>query len=298
MTAPPRPAEGVVTWNITTACNYRCSYCTQRFKADRRRAAMPVDAYLAAFARLPGHFEIKLSGGEPFAHPGLIAIVEGLALNGHRVSVVTNFSASRGDLLAFADAARGRAGTVACSLHLEYVRDGAALAGFIDKARWFATALRERADPALPKPHLSVTTVATRAALPRLRSLAERFAAEGIAFKIQPEKQDREPVAYSPAERDLLLSLGGHNGTGAVTHSFKGAPCWAGARYFILDERGFAWRCWPARRFKIENRLDFLAPSFALSDEPRPCLYDLCHCTVPIARGMTPRPAAPPPEVD
>ncbi|MDQ3816905.1 MAG: hypothetical protein M3362_04320, partial [Acidobacteriota bacterium] len=35
--APGRPTTGAVTWNITTACNYRCSYCTQQFLEDRKR---------------------------------------------------------------------------------------------------------------------------------------------------------------------------------------------------------------------------------------------------------------------
>ena len=38
-----------------------------------------------------------------------------------RVSVVTNFSATREELHAFLDAAGDRLGVISCSLHLEYV---------------------------------------------------------------------------------------------------------------------------------------------------------------------------------
>jgi len=57
-----------------------------------------------------------------------------------------------------------------------------------------------------------------------------------------------------------------------VVNSFTGASCWAGARYFILDDLGRAWRCYPARRVKRERLGDFLDPAFRLFDEARPCL--------------------------
>ena len=28
----PRPGEGVISWDINTACNYRCRYCNPRFQ--------------------------------------------------------------------------------------------------------------------------------------------------------------------------------------------------------------------------------------------------------------------------
>lgn len=287
-TATARPDEGVVSWNVNTTCNYRCSYCTQRFKEDRGRWASDTPRFLAAFARLPGRWEVKLSGGEPFVHPTLDEIVGGLAELGHRVSVVTNFAASREKLAAFAAAARGRVRVFSCSLHLEYVDGEDAMAAFVEKARWMADALARAADPSLPAPHLCVTSVATRDALPRLAALAERFAAAGVSFKVQPEKQDRDVIAYSEREEEQLLSLGGHNKTGAVRHSFRGLPCWAGARYFILDDVGNAFRCYPARRYKVERMGNFLAADFALADEPAACRYDACNCTVPIARRMMP----------
>jgi MoaA/NifB/PqqE/SkfB family radical SAM enzyme len=283
----PRPEEGAVSWNVNTACNYRCSYCTQRFKEDRGRWARDTPLFLEAFGRLPGRWEIKFSGGEPFVHPTLVEIVSGLAALGHRISVVTNFSASRERLAAFVDAAAGRVGVFSCSLHLEYVDD---LGGFIDKAAWLGARLAERADPTLKAPHVCVTSVATRAALPQLSSLAERFREAGVTFKIQPEKQDRDVVAYTPEEREILLSLGGHNLTGEISHDFGGLPCWSGSRYFILDDLGEAYRCYPARRYRVERMGSFLSPTFTLAEAPSPCLYRACNCTVPISRGMMPLP--------
>ena len=57
------PLEGVASWNMNTTCNYRCSYCTQRFVDDRGQWARDLPRFIAAFAALPGDWEIKLSGG-------------------------------------------------------------------------------------------------------------------------------------------------------------------------------------------------------------------------------------------
>lgn len=288
--APPMPSEGVVSWNINTACNYRCSYCTQRFMDDRGRWSRDTPRFLRSFAKLPGRWEVKISGGEPFVHPTLDEITAGLAELGHRISIVTNFSANEQKLLGFVTAARGRVGVFSCSLHLEYVSD---IAAFVDKARWFRDALIVARDPSLPAPSLNVTTVATQSALPRLAELATGFADKGVVFKVQPEKLDGGLVTYTPQEEAQLVQLGGHNRTGQIAHRFTGQPCWSGRSYFIVDDRGIAYRCYPARRHKMERLGDFLSDSFALYDGPVPCPYPLCYCTVPIERGLMSRPTSP-----
>jgi hypothetical protein len=291
--APPPPEEGVISWNINTACNYRCSYCTQRFLEDRGRWSRDTPRFLAAFGRLPGRWEIKISGGEPFVHPTLTDLVEGLSGLSHRVSIVTNFSASLAKLTDFVRAARGRVGVFSCSLHLEYVED---VPAYIRKAQQVSELLQQAADPALPRPSLNVTTVATRSALPCLPALAAQFAAHGVTFKVQPEKQDGANIDYSKGEAQVLVQLGGHNRTGSLAHRYAGRPCWSGSRYFIVDDKGVAYRCYPARRQKTERLGDFLSPEFRLFDGPAPCRYAACYCTVPIERGLMSRqPAAAPP---
>ena len=297
-----------MSWNVNTACNFRCTYCTQRFKEDRGRWARDTERFLAAFARLPGKWEFKLSGGEPFVHPTLLEIVDGVTKLGHRISVVTNFSAKEERLEAFVRAARGRLGILSASLHLEYVDD---IAAFADKAVRISALMLARAIavPELPRPSLCVTTVATRAALPRLQALAALFTERGIPFKVQPEKEEGFVATYSPAERELLLALGGHNDTGAIEHEFAGRACWAGRFYLVVDDQGEAYRCYPARRsfLTLEKRSlvslgtgrvpsdrelrrgrigNVLDPSFDILESALPCAYARCYCTVPIARNM------------
>lgn len=281
---PAAPAEGVVSWNMNTTCNYRCSYCTQRFLDDRHRWAADVPAFLNAFGALPQAsgvpWEVKLSGGEPFLHPGFVDVVRGLAERDLSVSVVTNFSRDDDVIDAFLTAAGPKLRVLSCSLHLEFL-PGDKLEAFIQKAA--------RTQQKLQAPSsLVVTCVATQQTMPQLLSLAERFAAVGVRFKVQPEKQDREIVAYDDDGKALLYRLGGHNGTGHIAHDFGGQPCWSGARYFIVDDRGEAWRCYPARRYRVQRLGNVVDGTFVLMDAASPCLYRTCHCTVPIARGMMP----------
>lgn len=280
--ATPRPAEGVVTWNINTTCNYRCSYCTQRFLDDRKRWLRDGAAFLRGFAKLEGRWEIKISGGEPFLHPNLCEIVAGLREINHTVSVVTNFSADEQRLSAFLEAAGTALRVFSASLHLEYVGAPAEIEAFINKAKWMQAQLP-------PEASLNVTCVATRANLPRLEAITALFARRGLSFKVQPEKQEREVIQYTQEERDLILRLGGHNGIGEIAPSYQGRPCWAGSLSFTLDDKGNAWRCYPARRFGAQYLGNFLDGSFRLARGPSACLYAYCNCTVPIERGMMPR---------
>jgi MoaA/NifB/PqqE/SkfB family radical SAM enzyme len=291
--APPMPERGAISWNMNTSCNYRCSYCTQRFLDDRGRWARDLPKFLDAFARLPGKWEIKLSGGEPFVHPDFLQAIAGLAQIEFTVSVVTNFSSSRERLRRFLDAVGDRLGVLSCSLHLEYVdiedRPGKpdTLSAFIERCVF----ARDHA-ASIPGASLCVTCVATRTNLELLPRLRERFSAAQVVLKIQPEKQDRDVIAYTAHERAQLIALGGHNLTGSIAPDFGGQPCWAGARYFIVDDRGEAYRCYPARRYRIERLGNLLDGSFALAPMPAPCRYRYCNCTVPIERGMMPRAAA------
>lgn len=301
MIAPPEPTEGVIAWNVCTSCNFRCSYCSQRMKDDRGRWARDTPAFLRAFGRLPGSWEIKLSGGEPFVHPRFIEIVTGLAALELRISVVTNLSATDAELDRFLDAAAGRLGVLSASLHLEYVDD---VGAFAKRAQRIASRLADTSAS------LCVTTVATAAAMPRLSDLAKLFTDEGLSLKIQPERDEGHIVDYEPADVALIEELGGHNGLGAMAYDFFGRACWAGARFFVMDDRGEVYRCYPARRSvltalrvgsgKIPNpererslgKLgNFLDPSFRIPKGPEPCLYRHCYCSVPIARGMMAREA-------
>lgn len=271
--APLYPLEGVVSWNMNTTCNYRCSYCTQRFVDDRGQWAKDIPSFIEAFLALPGDWEIKLSGGEPFRHPDFIGLVESLSAGGMRVSVVTNFASPIDELIRFAEATATRPGLLSASLHLAYVDPEQ----FLRKLLVFREHFGGR---------VCVTSVATREDLPKLEGLGELFSGHEIAFKVQPEKQDRDVIEYNDIEKQQLISLGGHNATGRIAPSFRGRLCWAGARYFVVEHRGDVYRCYPARRYRREFLGNLLDKTLQLGTAATDCDYDYCNCTVPQERGM------------
>jgi len=277
-----RQVHGVVSWNINDTCNYRCSYCTQRFMPWRGkilRGSAEVDRYLHAFAGLPGGtWEVKLSGGEPFAQPGIEDIAAGLVRLGHIVSIQTNFSAPDRRLMTFLEATEGALHVFSASLHLEYTKAETFIARRALLAPWIeAFGVR-----------FNVTSVATPGRLRELHDvIAPAFAAAKISFKVQPEKQRGYVRDYTPDELALLEALGGHNHLGEVSPDFQGRLCWAGARYLVIKSSGEAFRCYPASRVGgTYARCGSIAEGISVLEGPRPCPYTYCNCSVPIERGM------------
>ena len=87
-------AGRIASWNITSRCNYACSYCAQGRRHDTGPAPGVTGVIADFLSRLGPGWEVKISGGEPFMEPDLLPVTERLAEAGLRVSIVTNFSVS------------------------------------------------------------------------------------------------------------------------------------------------------------------------------------------------------------
>ncbi len=301
-------AQGLscIEWQVAGACNYDCSYCIQSPKHRRGRPDLQqVRAAIGWFSALPGAWEIKCSGGEAFAHPLFLAeIVPGLMRQTpHRISVLTNFSASREELLTFLSLTRGRLSVFSASLHLESV----GVEAFVEKARWFveqAAAQEGQAGQAAP-----VRFVVNQVVLPgrvaeaaRCRALVEAAGLRWFPqlYKVKRPKEevhpeDREPMtvaAYPPEEAAALAALldrpGDRSGLAAanMAPSWRGRMCQAGVYYAVLDKDGELWSCRSAKRHR-QGRLGSVFDGTArLRTAGRPCPYTICPCTVPANRGM------------
>lgn len=270
-----------IEWQVCGVCNYDCSYCIQ---SKKHRQGHPSDAeigrFLSFFSQLPGRWEIKMTGGEPFAFRGFMArVVPGLvAETTHVLSVLTNLSAPLPVLERFAAETRGRLGVVSASLHLEQTT----VADFAHKA----ARLRELIDR---DARLVVNTVLVPGRLAEVERAREALRAVGLTLFPQLMKTKSGVVDYEEAEQRRLRSLLGPSPgprSANLAPSYRGRRCWAGAQYFVLTRTGEAWKCRTAKRFG-EGRLgNVLDGSFALVDGPTPCTYDICPCTVPANRGM------------
>jgi MoaA/NifB/PqqE/SkfB family radical SAM enzyme len=270
-----------VEWQVAGTCNYDCSYCIQS-KASRvgQPTEPEVESFLAFFGALPDRWEIKMTGGEPFAAKSFMSrIVPGLVESTtHTLSVLTNLSAPIAVLDRFAALTQGRLGIVSASLHLEF----ASAAEFADKA----ARLRERMSPAAA---LVVNTVLVPGRLDEIARAKVELETRGLKVFPQVMKTKRGVFEYADDDKRRLRVLTGSAPTpreANMAPSYRGRRCFTGVDYFVLTQRGDAWSCRTARRFDEGYLGNVHDGSFARRTEPVTCTYDICPCTVPANRGM------------
>lgn len=276
----------LIEWQVCGACNYDCSYCIQ---SRKHRQGIPspdeTERFVDFFTSLPRPFEIKMSGGEPFAHPGLLtAIIPGLVRrSAHTLSLLTNLSAGREALAEFTALTRGRLGIVSASLHLESVTVEAFLAS--------ALYLRSRMDSSS---RLVINAVLVPGRLEGIEAAAVAIRSAGLKFFPQWMKTKSGRVEYTAAEQQIVRRLTGESPTpreANLVPSYRGCSCRAGLDYFVVARDGTAWSCRSARRQGEGYLGNVLDGSVRLFDEVRTCRYDLCPCTTPANRGMISPPA-------
>lgn len=271
----------VVNWNIVGGCNYRCSYCVQKHAAG---VGGPDDAALArgvaTLAALPGVWEFKLSGGEPFLLKRLPEVAARLSGAGHRVSILTNLAAPDAVIENFIAAAGDGLRTFSCSLHLEETTVDA----FLAKAVRIRDALAAR-----PKASFVVNHVVQPGKIAEALALRRRFEVERIKFYPQLMRIDGRPARYGLLDRwRLARAFADLAGPAAMNRGYShlGRPCAAGYRYFIVHPKGDAYACYPAKRHGEGFLGNIYDGTLALAEGLRPCPYAVCPCTVPQNRGI------------
>jgi organic radical activating enzyme len=280
--APPWPHQPTVEWQICGACNYDCSYCIQS-RASRVGfpTAAEIDRALAFLAGLPGAWEIKMTGGEPFvSRLFLDRIVPGLMATRHRVSVLTNLSAPPASLARFAALTHGRLGVVSASLHLEHTT----VPAFLLRLRGLQAATSGA--------RFVVNSVLDPQRLPEVRAARDAVQAAGFSFFPQLMKVKQGVYAYSPQQLRQVDEIVGGLAAAAEARSANLAPaytgrrCWTGARYLVLLQNGDAWSCRSARRQGQGFLGNVHADGVQLRPGPVSCPYTICPCAVPANRGM------------
>lgn len=277
MSLPLRP---VVNWNIVGGCNYRCSYCVQKHAdgvggPDDKRLAAGLDTLCA----LPGAWEIKISGGEPFLLKRLPEVAARLAAAGHKVSILTNLSPSLTVIERFINAAGSRLRTFSCSLHLEEV----SAEDFLAKAVAIAQLLRY-----LPHATFVVNFVVQPGKVRQAAQLRRQFETAGLKFYPQLMRVDGTPARYGLIDRFLLKrAFADLSGPSAMNRGYShlGKPCHAGQYYFIVHPKGDAYTCYPGKRTG-QGYLGNIYDGTLQLTEGLLCPYAVCPCTVPQNRGI------------
>jgi MoaA/NifB/PqqE/SkfB family radical SAM enzyme len=273
----PDPIPGI-EWELTTRCNYDCSYCTQRSYAGLHWgdcSDKTIDAVLSVLKHREGSWLVKLSGGEPFLHPRFIEITERLTRLSHRVATTTNFSVPQRVLERFLEAAGPNLDYLTASLHLEQVRD---VEEFFTKAAWF-----QSAKPA--KARFVVTTVGIESDLPKLRPLADRLMDAGIQFEVAPRKEGMEYATYKDPEFVAFMERHALTNVEQIKgRRILGTICHTGSLFARITIDGDVLRCYNYQpRFALGN---VVRGDFQWLEGPKPCLARECTCTVPANRNM------------
>lgn len=94
--SPPLPGRLTFQWHVTERCNLRCTHCYQE---DYHGAELSFDQWLAVLDQLEAlladwdaahggrtHAHLNLTGGEPFAHPDFLRLLETVAARRPRLS--------------------------------------------------------------------------------------------------------------------------------------------------------------------------------------------------------------------
>lgn len=276
-----------VQWNITRRCNYNCSYCStkhKRFSKHWRKITDDPDPYtfLDKFRKhLSGSWGFYLCGtGEPFMTPRFLEIVKELVEMNHQIDVQTNFSMPEEKIFEFCKIVKNKLFQFRASLHLDYVSPEK----FLKKALKIKKLIGR----------FVVYSVAKKGKVAELEEIGQIFRKKGITFVLQLErnyskKNIKEPfVNYTEKEKNIIKNFR-YNFYDKKTLKFAGNLCWAGSKYFVIDEKGEAYRCNPAQRFIRDNNGylgNLLDDTFKLKKNPSVCSYKYCYCVQPIISGL------------
>jgi MoaA/NifB/PqqE/SkfB family radical SAM enzyme len=287
-TPPFDDLQPTVEWQVNGFCNYDCTYCIQSVAS---RVGVPseetIRAIVGQFAKLPGTWEIKMSGGEPFAFRGFVGSVipQLVERTRHKLSVLTNFSAPLDVLERFCRLTADRLHIVSASLHPQT----AVLKDFIEKAVAFRC-LRAEYNRASS---FVVNVVLVPGRVRDHLEFRERLESAELRYFPQLMKIKGGVYPYDDAEAELIRQLtDGSQDPRRVNRapSYEGLHCEAGAWYFTVDQTGEAYSCRTGKRYLDVNdraRLGNLVDgSFNLRAHGGPCPYTICPCTVPVNRGI------------
>ncbi|MCH9688998.1 MAG: radical SAM protein [Deltaproteobacteria bacterium] len=281
--APPWDHLPTVEWQVCGQCNYDCSYCIQ---SKKYRVGYPtaqqLDRALTVLAELDGRWEVKMTGGEPFASRLFFdQIVPALVQTPHRISTLTNLSAPVRQLQWFAEQCGEKLGIVSASLHFEFTTT--------DQFLRSLTAMR---DAAHAEASFVVNCVLAPAHLEAVARAQQQVQDAGFRFFPQLMKVKHGLFPYDDGQMEAVrnivgdLSLATRLRTANMAPAYTGRLCWTGARYFVLLQSGDAWSCRSARRYDEGYLGNAYDGSLSLRTRPVRCAYPLCPCTVPANRGM------------
>jgi len=282
--SPPEPAKVekmrkieslplAVTVVMNWECNYHCSYCFAQKPKDksqyRKYKAVEWEKALSSWHSKYGRCLLTFTGGEPLMYGDAVELIIGLSKY-HHVSVGTNLAVDQEALIAIAQGANLNNLFFACSFHLEHT----SIRQFIDK--WMV----------LKKYGVNsyANAVAYPAYLSEMAKIKKAAEENGIQIGFFPYigkyKGRTFPAEYSNEENQVLRELQGWHkpllseDKKIELPKVKGALCYTGVKFIVIDPSGNIRRCWPVDKI-LGNIFD---DDFSLGAKPTPCSQDVCNC--------------------
>lgn len=277
------PFRIFITWDITYRCNYTCSYCSLGQGEDLARKpkteVLSREVWSGIWTDIYeeyGSCQVHLTGGEPFAYPGIMDIVEDL-VRMHTFECSTNLFWDVEDFIKRIPPERARIGT---SYHPEMV----SFDEFLDKTKKLKEAGFE----------VWSNYVAYPPFLKDIKTAKKKFLDIGINMSILPfngmYNNKEYPDAYTKKEKDCLKELGADLPWVKKTIDWafdkkikKSKPktkdkkkfCIMGVMYAKIHADGNIYRCCAEEPLLLGNIID---GGLKLLDKPVECDIGNCPC--------------------
>ena len=270
----PKPS---IEWQITSRCNYNCSYCCQgRSISDKGKNVSDdtINAMFKLLAELPGTWLIKLIGGEASIHPWFYEICRKISQTRNYLCMTTNFSSPLNKLEQLINITRERLDFIGASLHLGQI---SSYEKFIEKAIAFNSMKH-------PTTEFLVTSVCTEENFDLLKDIANRIEIEGIRFEFQWLKSEGKYVEYPHHIEQYISNKLIGNLKKTKDAKLFGTLCHSGELFFRIDLDGSVRRCFNAQPLYYLGNIT--KGTFRRLKEAKPCMAKRCGCTTPANRGM------------
>lgn len=266
------PIPGI-EWDITQRCNYRCSYCPQGSCGDHCSGKV-VEKVLCLMSEFESGWLVKLIGGEAMLHPRFFEICRRIAGKGHNLCMSTNFSLPLDYYRRMYDICRDKLKFISASLHLGHANPEK----FIRKAVEFGSMTGGSVK-------LNIESVMTRENYNEVKRIGAMCREKGLQLKLQVKREGRQYVVYPREMEEYLSGRMMKNEANIRGRSFYGRMCYTGMYFFKIHVHGNVSRCYNPQPsgFDLGNIAE---GTFERSREPKPCMSEVCTCTVPINRHM------------
>lgn len=270
-------------WYISGLCNLHCSFCAlaKRSKYVEQEVLWTlnnISRLQDQFRELPGTWELFIGGGEPFAFPSFLKIVQRAVTAGLHISVVTNFTSPLETLERFCSIVDKRI----CLLVASYKPGIHVFEEFLNKAIRVNKLVKNGGG------HFSVGTVAQKRDINHSYEKGKILLKNGIDFALQVEKINGHYRACSQSEKEKILYFGRNFGLDG-NNIFTKHTCFAGINYFVLVPGGSIYRCHSAinNPGKAGSCLgNILDGTFSLLERPLKCKYEFCNCVNAYNKGI------------